>query len=202
MSDIASNSSSVITRKAIENLQKIDMIGKTSHQITGAKLPSNRQVLQVMFYNMRFVDRGKQKDAKRSAKLAIDAAKIFWHQARIPIHEEHRCVERLMKLYNDWKNIRKTAPDKRSDAKIKVAEEYIERLDDLFDIASPNALNEIKIAEDRQFLEMQRQKGRPGSMAGVDMALYGREKRSEQRKEKEESRKRRYEAEMNQQEGS
>lgn len=178
MSDIASNTSSVETRKAIENLQNIDIIGRTSHQITGAKLPSNRQVLQVMFYNMRFVDRGRQKDAKRSARLAIEAAKIFWHQARIPIQEDHRCLERLMKLYNDWKNIRKTAPDKRSDAKIKAAEEYIGRLDDLFDIASPNALTEIKIAEDRQFLEMQRQKGRPGSMIGVDMTLYGKKKRT------------------------
>lgn len=194
----AQSTSSVITRKSIENLQHIDLIGKTSHQITGAKLPSNRQVLQVMFYNIRFVDRGKQKDAKKSARLAIDAAKIFWQQARIPMRENNRCLDVLMKLYNDWKNIRKTAPHKRSSNQTEFAEKFIANLDDLFDIASVNALEEIKIVEDKEFLEMQRQKGRPGSMAGVDMVLHEKEKRYEQRREKEEMRKRKHEEQINQ----
>lgn len=48
MSDIQSKSSasSVSTRKSVEHLQNIDLIGQTSNQIVGAKLPSNRQVLQ------------------------------------------------------------------------------------------------------------------------------------------------------------
>ena len=71
-------------------------------------------------------------------------------------------------------------------------------MDDLFDIASSNALNELCIEENKKFLLMQRQKGRPGCMAGVDMKLYGREQRSEQRRQKEESRKRKY-SEVNKQ---
>lgn len=95
-----SSASSVSTRKSFESLQNIDMIGKISHQILGAKLPCNRQLLQVFFYSMRFVDRDKQMHAKakNSAKLAIDAAKIFWHQARIPVQEDWKCVEKLIKL--------------------------------------------------------------------------------------------------------
>lgn len=111
MSDIQSKSSvsGVQTRKSVENIHNIDLIGKISHQIIGTKLPSNRQVMQVFFYNMRFVDRNKQPEAtaKNSAKLAIDAAKIFWHQARIPIRSDVKCVEKVIKLYNDWKTIRK-----------------------------------------------------------------------------------------------
>lgn len=42
---------------------------------------------------------------------------------------------------------------------------------------------------------LQRQKGRPGSMIGVDMNLYGREKRAQSRREKEKARTRKYEEE-------
>lgn len=203
MSEISSKSnaqpgpstSSVTTRKSIENLNKIDLIGKTSHQITGAKLPSNKQVLQVLFYNMRFV----KLNANESAKLAIAAAKIFWIQARIPIREDHKCVAKLVKLYDKWKAIQKTVPNKRSTAQNKIAEEYVECLDDLFDIATANALETMKIDEDKQFLEMQRQKGRPGSMIGVDMALFGREKRAQERHDKEVERRRKHEEEMSRQ---
>jgi hypothetical protein len=35
------------------NLRKpIYLIGTTSHQLTGCKLPSNKQVLSVLFYNI------------------------------------------------------------------------------------------------------------------------------------------------------
>lgn len=84
----------------------------------------------------------------------------------------------------------------------KIADEFVESLDDLFDIATSDALETIKIAEDKQFLEMQRQKGRPGSMAGIDMILYGREKRAQERREKEEARKRKYEEELCRQAGN
>lgn len=180
----APSTSRLITRKAIENLKKVDLIGNVSHQINGAKLPSNRQVLQVLFYNMRFVDL----TAKQSAKLTIDAVKIFWHQARIPIREDHKCQDKLIKLYDKWKNIQKTLPDKRSNAQKQLAETFLENLDNLFDIATANALEEIKIVEDKEFLEMQRLKGRPGCMTGVDMALYEKEKRVQERQEKETNR--------------
>lgn len=97
--------SSVTTRKSVENLYHIDMIGNTSHQIIGAKLPSNRQVLQVMFHNMRFVHLA----AKESAKLAIDSTQIFWHQARLPIRREDKSIDQLMKIYQQWQNIHKTS---------------------------------------------------------------------------------------------
>lgn len=93
------NVSNVTTRNDVVNLRRIDLIGYTMHQITGAKLPSNRQVLSVLFYNMRFVDL----TAKESAKLTIRAAQIFWEQARIPVRKEDKCVDKLLKLYEMWK---------------------------------------------------------------------------------------------------
>jgi hypothetical protein len=49
--------------------------------------------------------------------------------------------------------------------------EWNNDLDNLFDIAHANALNLMNIEEDKQFLILQRQRGRKGKMAGVDKAL-------------------------------
>lgn len=188
-SALTSTSSSIQTRKYLETLRNIDLIGTTTHQIVGAKLPSNRQVLQVFFHNMRYVNLS----AKESATLAIKAVVIFWQQARIPTRYDSRCVEKLEKLYDTWKTIRKNAPERRSDAMKKTEQTFVDNLDDLFDIASVDAMKTIRIEEDKQFLIMQRQKGRPGCMLGTDMNSYGREKRSSERREKEEFRKKKYE---------
>lgn len=194
----SSKSTSSVTRKSVENLRNVELIGTTSHQITGAKLPSNRQLLQVMFYNMRFVNL----KARPRAKLAIDAAEIFWHQARIPIRKDDKSVEKLIKLYEKWKNIQKTIPSKRSDAQKQAADSFGECLDDLFGIAAAVALETIKINEDREFLEKQRQKGRPGCMIGVDFTLHEQEKRAEKRHDREEMLKRKHDEEMSRQFGN
>lgn len=182
----------VQTRKNLENVSNVDLIGKISHQITGAKLPSNRQVLQLLFYNMRFVYR----NLRQSAKLTINAAIIFWQQAHIPTKDVARCVDKLENLYKCWQNIKKTAPNKRSETQKKTVKIFVEDLDNLFDIAHRDALILMKIKEDKEFLLLQKQKGRPGCMAGVDMVLSQRQNRAEQRKEKESSRKSKYEQMM------
>lgn len=193
----APSTSTVSTRHATQAIRNIELVGDVSHQIIGAKLPSQRQVLEVMFFNMRFV----YLKARESARLTINAAQVFWLQARIPCQSDFRCVDKLIKLYEKWKKIQKTAPNKRSQGQKETVNAFVESLDDLFDIAAEDALETIRIEEDKEFLTMQREKGRPGSMIGVDMTLHGREKRSQTRREKEKERKRKYDA-MSQQAGN
>lgn len=190
MSEAAATSSprSVQTRQSDQATNNIDMVGRISHQITGAKLPSNRQVLQVFFYNMRIV----QLTAKASAKLTMDAVLVYWRQARIPARENHRGASKLLKIYDKWEKIRKTVPDKRSAAQTTDYEQFLDSLDDLFDIATNDALDTMRIEEDKEYLILQREKGRPGCMAGADMVLFGKEQRSRERQEKEESRKQKH----------
>lgn len=69
----------------------------------------------------------------------------------------------------------------------------MESLDDFFDIAAADALTVIRNEEDKEFLQKQRQKGRPGSMLGVDAKLSGKEDRSKLQKEKEDERRLRHE---------
>lgn len=182
---------SIKTRDSCAHLHNIYLIGSIQHQIIGAKLPSNRQVLQVMFYNMRIVCL----TAQESANLTIDATEIFWRQARIPTRRKDKCVQMLVNLYETWKLLRKTPAGRKGGTAKHMEEAFEENLDDLFDIATADALESIKIIEDRQFLEMQRQKGRQGSMAGVDMVLYQREQRILDRRDKEAARKRKYDEE-------
>ncbi|GBM34806.1 hypothetical protein AVEN_122210-1 [Araneus ventricosus] len=54
---------------------------------------------------------------------------------------------------------------------------FISDLNNLFDIAHANALEIIKIEEDRKFLLSQREPGRRGCLMGVDMKLAKREER-------------------------
>ena len=69
--------------------------------------------------------------------------------------------------------------------------EFEDSLGDLFDIAHANATNMIKI-EDRKFLFAQRQKGRIGSMLGVDKKLAAIEQRKSERVAKDFERKRKF----------
>lgn len=121
--------------------------------------------------------------------MVINSVVIFWQQARIPTRYESRCVEKLEKLYDKWKAIQKKIPSKRTGAQ----NAFVDCLDDLFDIASADALETIRIEEDKQFLIMQRQKGRPGCVIGADMNLYRKEERTRKRRKKEELRKQKHE---------
>lgn len=184
-----SSVSLVKTRQTDEKERKIAFVGHVSHQIVGAKLPSNRQVLEVFFYNLRFV----KLSTEESANLTIESVLIFWQQARIPARRKDKCVGKILQMYEDWRTYNKKKVHELSSGIKKKLDDFIDTLDDLFDVATADALTTIRKEEDREFLKKQRQKGRPGSMVGVDMVLAGREERSKVRKEQEEARKIRHE---------
>jgi len=91
------------------------------------------------------------------------------------------CIAKLEKLYEDWKKLKKNATRSASQAQSKKVEAFKSGLEDLFDIAHQDALNNTN-EEDRQFLLLQRQKGRIGCMGGVDVKFLRAEERRAQRK--------------------
>lgn len=151
---------------------QIFLVGTMNNKITGSKLPSNRNCLSVLFYNMRNVNLS----LKSSALLTIDECLIYWKKARIPNQDRDNCAKKLKKLYEHLRNLEK---NKTKFGIIYRARErqFEETLDDLFDIAHSNAMNIIKIEEDKEFLLLQRQKGRVGCMLGRDMKLAEKEQR-------------------------
>lgn len=102
-----------------------------------------------------------------SAKLVIRGVVIFWEKERTPVREEHHLLTKVKSLYNEWRNVqkhvtRKSTIDQRNE------KEFVNKLDDIFDIANANALNMIEIEIDKQFLISKRTKGKPGCMLGID----------------------------------
>lgn len=169
------------------NRDAIYLINHDDSQIVGAKLPSNRQVLKVLFYNLRKV----KLNLRSSAHLVVKEVEVFWEKARIPTRKFQHCVEKLEALYNEWKVLQKSSK-RRSEVQEQKENIFVEKLDDIFDIAHASALD-ILNQEDKEFLINQRKKGRPGAMIGGDHVLLEKEKNHILREEQEQLRRQRYE---------
>ncbi|KAK2575365.1 hypothetical protein KPH14_001258, partial [Odynerus spinipes] len=164
--------------------QSVFLIGLPSHQINGAKLPSNRQVLAVLFYGIREV----KLTVSESANVVIRECIIFWEKARIPTKAFPNCVKKLVDLYHVWRELQKNC--KKTQDTFKNRENNFKRgLENLFDIAHADAFERMKIEEDKVFLKKQREPGRPGYLGGVDKKLADKEERARQRRLDEEERK-------------
>lgn len=167
--------------------KEIFLIGDVKHQIAGSKLPSNGQVLAVLFYNIREVNLS----VNESANLTIRECIIYWEKARIPTKSLPNCVKKLVNLYQVWRDLQKNAK-KSQEVFEQRRREFLSELNNLFDIAHADALKLIKINEDRVFLQRQREPGRPGHLAGVDKKLTDREEKSRLRNIEEEKRRAKY----------
>lgn len=178
-----------LPKKRLRSDDKIFLIENMKHQIVGAKLPSNRQVLQVFFYNKRFIGL----DIKSSARLVVDEVLVFWEKARIPVSATWYCAQKLEKLYERWKAIKKNS-SRRNTLQTDKENEFVDILDDLFDVAASDALTVMKNNDDREFLLAQRKKGRDGCLIGVDQIGQNKEHKKQERIEAEEKRRKKAEA--------
>lgn len=172
---------------ALRSGKDVYLIGKMALNIMGAKLPSKHQILKVMFYNWKVVDLS----IRDSAQMAVKEAMIFWQKARIPTQRIDNCTTKLVKIHTQWQILQKSI-DKTRNTRTPQEKTFIDSLDALFDMASENALTVMTNEEDKTFLQMQRQAGRPGCMLCVDVNLAAKENRKAERMEKEEARKRKH----------
>lgn len=164
----------------------IYLIGQPCMSILGTKLPSVGQVLRLFFFCIR--DRGMEHD--EGAYLTADAAMIFWRQAFIPTQDKSVVKKKIISLHGKWRALQRNM--KRGGKTQKSNEEsFTEELDELFDIAHADAFKMIKNPVDAEFLRLQRMKGRPGCMAGVDEAEFSVQKRRAERDTQDEARKQR-----------
>lgn len=170
----------------LRSSNNIFLIGHDYDQILGSKLPSIQQVLRVFFYNHNKVGL----TVRESAALTIKEASVFWSKARIPIRQEYHCITKLEKLFKEWKGLLKNR--NKSNESFRANERaFVANFNNLFDIAHADALTMMSIEEDKAFLEMQRQDGRPGHLFGVDSVSTKREKRKAERELNHQARKRR-----------
>lgn len=179
----------VLRSQDIQN--DVYLLGSIDFEIRGAKLPSIRQVLKVFFYLFRHVNL----DQRESARLAVREAFVFWNKARIPLRQEQHCIDKLLAIYNEWNAIRKSK-SRRNETQETKERAFIDKLDNLFDVAHDNAMEIITNQEDKEFLMKQRRKGRPGCMIGVDSILATKERNKAVLLEKKQLQKEKHDAEI------
>lgn len=163
----------------IQTRENVYLIKTLCDDITGAKLPSNGQVLQY-FLNLHRI---KKKTIRVAAGEVTDKVLQFWEKANIPVRHKPDCVNQVNKLFDKWNSLKNNSSRKTETQKLK-ENEFTDTFENLFDIAHVNALNLMKIKEDKDFLIAQREKGRRGAMSSLDKVLLERQKRKEETLEK------------------
>ena len=167
-------SQTVKTRKGTE----IWLLGNTIDRISGAKLPSNGDVLRRLF----FLTKNKM-NVKEASNIIYSELLDFWDKAKIPIRDKQHVLAKIKCKYEQYCSLQKSKYKKTEKQKCN-ENQFQDSLDNLFDIAHANALQIISNEEDRLFLEAQREKGRRGFMSGVDSTYSKQQEKKICRKEK------------------
>lgn len=154
------------------------LIGFPSDELPGNRLPSWAEVLR-RYFKLHHDDK---LEVRTASTQVVREVGCIWEKARIPTAEERNVITKLEKKLEQYRSIQR-GKSRRSAPQIKKEEEFQENLADVFDIAHVDALQLIKVPEDREFLIAQRQPGRHGFMAGIDKVLTEKEERSLQRHE-------------------
>lgn len=162
---------------------EIWLLGHSVPTIKGAKLPSRGDVLRRFFYAHKEEKKTVQQSANDTAKEVLD----FWTRARIPTIAETSVRRKITALFDEWKILNKSKNNSGVKPVVK-QKTFHESLPDLLDIAHSNALTLMTIPEDKEFLLAQREKGRRGTMAGLDNKI----KKSVRRRERSLSRRRQH----------
>ena len=158
-----------LTRKKTE----IWLIGGTEDHFSCAKLPSRGEVLKVLFdFHIQ-----KEHSLNDSVKETVTMILQIWERARIPTRAKNHLWDQLRRLHKEWQGLKKNITRKSATEEGK-RDAFRDSLDNVFDIAHEQAMTMIKIEEDRQFLKAQREKGRHGSIAGIDVKLAKQEERA------------------------
>lgn len=178
---MASTSSSAV--RNLRSRSELFLIGQPCSNIMGTKLPSRRQVLKMYFYGTG----NRKMNANDSSYLVTDTVMVFWRQAFIPTRHRGDVKKKVQSLVAEWIALQRNTL-RGGEAQKRKEADFVNKLDDLFDIAHANALEMVVNPEDAVFLQMQREKGRKGTIAGVDTIFTNQVKRRSEREEQEEER--------------
>ncbi|GBN67383.1 hypothetical protein AVEN_211017-1 [Araneus ventricosus] len=152
--------------KSTRSKTDIYLLGSTITEITGSKLPSIGMALSLFLHHHIELN----KTIRESSTTTIEEITKFWQKPRIPVQELRNCQPKLEKLFEQWRLFNKNKNRNTLTQKSKEGE-FVSKLNNIFDIAHANALNMIKISQDKEFLLAQRGKGKRGSMLDVDKHL-------------------------------
>lgn len=161
----------------------IFIIGHTEEAIRGAKLSSKMQVMRYLFHRTR----NFKEIVHEGAKMTVTEVLRFWHKARIPTMDPRNIITKIESLHEEWRKMQKRSY-RKTEKQAKLQEAFRENLECLFDIAASNVFDLMEVEEDKVFLVNQRKNGRIGCITTVrahESQLEAKEKRSMERRLKE-----------------
>lgn len=139
------------------------------------QLPTLRQVLRRFHEYLKH-----EKNVRRSVHLVLDELVEVWARAAIPTKHQKHCVDKLELIHKKWLLLNKNK-SRSSQSQTDRENLFITELDKLFDIAHIDAINQIRIGEDKKFLIDQRSE-RKMAMSSLDKELASKIERAEKRK--------------------
>jgi len=170
-------------------------ITSADSEITGAKLPSNNQVLRCyMFYQREGLPLNRTRH--QNAKIVLRQIIPFYQKANIPIITEKKACEKIIALFQKNAKLRELPVDRRSSpsAQNKLAEAEADLMK-TFPIWAKNVESLIKNEEDLEFLQSMKT-DRVASFGSHDRKLASQWKRKQAKIKKEEDRRIRAQAEV------
>lgn len=117
------------------------LIGHPARTISGSKLPTLRQVMQVLLHKKNPSSYKKLQD---NFGDVVDRIITFWQMAGIKTITKQNCVIRLDKVHREWKLLRKSRNKSYSTFE-NSCEAFSNKLDKLWDIGAPDAIEIIII---------------------------------------------------------
>lgn len=136
---------------------RIYLVGCTLKEISSRKLPTNRQMLQLFFYQHQL----SKNPIREKAVIVANEIIVFWKKGGIPTCRFRDIIKKIIKLHTEWKNLQKNQNRKFSRAQIEKEKKFKQKLDRVFDIAEVNE-KDVLGSTQKIFLEGQRNKTRRG----------------------------------------
>ena len=89
----------------ISKRDKWYLVKNLCEDITGAKLPSNKQVLQYFLHLHRI----QNKPVRTAAGEVVKKFSIFWAKANVPVRHKPDCINQVQKLFKCWADLKKNS---------------------------------------------------------------------------------------------
>jgi hypothetical protein len=147
-------------------------------QLTGARLPSGRDVMQNFIYHHRCL----KQTINDSAQNVYHQLIPFWLKSALPTRRKDHVIKKIKDLYAEQTSLMKSQC--RGNKKdLDYQTQYEQKLNSLFDISHAVSDQLSRIEEDEQFLKLQ-QESRSGAIGSVDKKKAEQDKRVHDRKRK------------------
>lgn len=127
------------------NRKPMFLLDNLTSDIGGSKLPTNKQVLSLLFYYTRNL----KTTVYEGCKLSIDKVKKIWAYAGVFTLDDKRCIQKLQKIHEEYRNVSKNAGVPSNQQREL---EFSIKLDTLFDIAHSDVFQ--MVSNDTKFFLM------------------------------------------------